>query len=137
MDNFDFDGCHGVENCALCLCLPFFLSLQEECRGWDISDVVFSAAMWPTYQPLLRADFTIFDEYEFNHGGAPAFGFPVFSYWGRSDRRVKEKHVREWERFTKGAFKCEAIEGNHLWPLDKIAKAAWLEEVVTELGAFI
>lgn len=41
----------------------------EECRGWDISDVVFSAGMWPMYQPLLRGDFTIFDEYEFQHAG--------------------------------------------------------------------
>ena len=38
---------------------------KDECRGWDISEVVFSPAMWPTYQPLLRADFTIFDEYEY------------------------------------------------------------------------
>jgi surfactin synthase thioesterase subunit len=41
----------------------------EECRGWDISEVVFSPAMWPQYQPLLRADFTLFDEYEFGHQG--------------------------------------------------------------------
>ena len=29
-----------------------------------------AAAMWPTYQPLMRADFMLFDEYE--HGCAPA-----------------------------------------------------------------
>uniref|UniRef100_A0A383VJE5 Thioesterase domain-containing protein n=1 Tax=Tetradesmus obliquus TaxID=3088 RepID=A0A383VJE5_TETOB len=37
---------------------------KEECRGWDISDVVFSAGMWGMYQPMLRADFKLFDEYE-------------------------------------------------------------------------
>jgi hypothetical protein len=37
--------------------------LQDECRGWDISDVVFSAGMWGMYQPMLRADFKLFDEY--------------------------------------------------------------------------
>jgi medium-chain acyl-[acyl-carrier-protein] hydrolase len=42
---------------------------KEECRGWDISELVFTPAMWPTYQPLLRADFTIFDEYEYKHPG--------------------------------------------------------------------
>lgn len=42
---------------------------KDECREWDISEVVFSAGMWPMYQPLLRADFTIFDEYEYTHQG--------------------------------------------------------------------
>ncbi|KAF6253165.1 Alpha/Beta hydrolase protein [Scenedesmus sp. NREL 46B-D3] len=36
---------------------------KDECRGWDISDVVFSAGMWDMYQPMLRADFKLFDEY--------------------------------------------------------------------------
>lgn len=44
---------------------------QEECRGWDVNEVVFSGAMWGTYQPLLRADFTLFDEYNFTRQGAP------------------------------------------------------------------
>ena len=41
---------------------------QDECRGWDINELVFSSGMWPTYQPLLRADFTIFDEYQHSTG---------------------------------------------------------------------
>lgn len=28
--------------------------LQEECRGWDVNDLVFSAALWGTYQVRLR-----------------------------------------------------------------------------------
>ena len=43
--------------------------LQEECRGWDVNEVVFGPAMWPTYQSLMRADFTLFDEYEYQHAG--------------------------------------------------------------------
>ena len=42
---------------------------QEEARGWDVNEVVFSDAMWMTYQPLLRGDFALFDEYEFTHAG--------------------------------------------------------------------
>lgn len=42
---------------------------QEECRGWDVNEAVFSAALWPIYQPLMRADFTLFDEYEFRAAG--------------------------------------------------------------------
>lgn len=128
----------------------------DECRGWDISEVVFSTGMWPMYQPLLRADFTIFDEYEFRHAGkgtlhvtvvlmdyinshaiqgagSPPFTFPAFTYWGTLDRRVKEDHVGGWKKFFSGPFSCEKIEGNHLWPLDKSRKAVWLDKIVTEL----
>lgn len=39
-------------------------------------------------QPLMRADFTLFDEYEHKHGGAPPFPFPVTAFWGTADRRI-------------------------------------------------
>ena len=43
--------------------------LQEECRGWDVNELVFSPSLWGTYQPLMRADFTLFDSYVFQHAG--------------------------------------------------------------------
>lgn len=43
---------------------------QDECRGWDVNEVVFTPALWPIYQALMRADFTLFDEYEFCGIGA-------------------------------------------------------------------
>jgi surfactin synthase thioesterase subunit len=49
------------------------LPSQEECRGWDVNEVVFSPGLWPTYHALMRADFTLFDEYEFKHEGRHAF----------------------------------------------------------------
>lgn len=41
--------------------------MQEECRGWDVNEFVFSPAMWSTYHFLMRADFTLFDSYIFQH----------------------------------------------------------------------
>jgi hypothetical protein len=46
--------------------------MQEECRGWDVNEVVFSPALWGTYHALMRADFTLFDEYAFTHAGENA-----------------------------------------------------------------
>ena len=43
--------------------------MQEECRSWDVNDIVFGPAMWPTYHSLMRADFTLFDQYKFEHAG--------------------------------------------------------------------
>lgn len=40
---------------------------------------------------------------------------------------------QEWQRFTSGPFSCTRIEGNHLWPLQKEAKAVWLSKVVEGL----
>jgi surfactin synthase thioesterase subunit len=47
--------------------VEYFLIVQDECREWDINEVIFSKAMWPMYQPMLRADFTFFDQYDFAH----------------------------------------------------------------------
>ena len=44
--------------------------MQEECRGWDVNKIVFSPGLWGTYHALMRADFTLFDEYAFTHEGA-------------------------------------------------------------------
>jgi len=106
-------------------------AFKEECRAWDISEVVFSAAMWPMYQPLLRADFTMFDEYpEGRVRRVEKFDFPIQSFWGTRDRRVSEAMVMGWANVTSGTFRIEEVDGNHLWPLDASAKKAWLGRVV-------
>ena len=87
----------------------------------------------PMYEPLLRSDFTMFDEYEFDRENACTFDFPIFAFWGRDDARVKEHHVRGWSAFTTGAFSMTEIHGNHLWPLDKESKVAWLENIVCNM----
>ncbi|KAL4451499.1 hypothetical protein ABPG75_007161 [Micractinium tetrahymenae] len=108
---------------------------MEECRGWDVNELVFSAALWGTYQPLMRADFTLFDEYEHTHEGAPPFGFPLTAFWGSRDRRIKQRMVQGWARFTSGPFQLLEVEGHHLWPLEKASKAAWLGVVAEQLAA--
>lgn len=39
-----------------------------------------------------------------------------------------------WARFTTGAFRCEAVEGSHLWPLEKEAKRKWLQAIAEQLA---
>lgn len=40
--------------------------LQAECKLWDVNEAVFHPSVWPTFEPLLRADFSLFDQY--THG---------------------------------------------------------------------
>ncbi|PSC76020.1 alpha beta-hydrolase [Micractinium conductrix] len=92
---------------------------KDECRSWDVNEIVFSAALWGTYHDLMRADFTLFDEFEHTHGGAPPFAFPVTAFYGNRDRRIKRSMVEGWQRFTTGSFQLLEVDGHHLWPLDK------------------
>jgi surfactin synthase thioesterase subunit len=77
-------------------CMRGCVSLQEECRGWDINEVVFDpSGLWGMYQPMLRADFRLFDEYEAVAAvSQPAFRFPLTTFWGDRDRRVTEQLVQ-------------------------------------------
>lgn len=69
--------------------------------------------------------------------GSPPFSFPVFTYWGSEDRRVKEDHVKGWKRFFSGDFSSERIQGNHLWPLDKAQKTLWLDKIVVQMDKLL
>ncbi|KXZ41714.1 hypothetical protein GPECTOR_309g844 [Gonium pectorale] len=97
------------------------VDFKDEMRGWDINEVVFSDGMWQVYEPLMRADCTVYDEYELKPdeqlaeataagaGGGPAhsgpqprpgrppvapFEFPITAFWGATDRRVRAAFVR-------------------------------------------
>ncbi|GAB4813687.1 hypothetical protein N2152v2_000733 [Parachlorella kessleri] len=106
---------------------------KDECREWDVNEIVFSNAMWGMYQPIMRADFTIFDEYCFTHQGECRFTFPVTTFYGTRDRKIQQWMVEGWQKFTAGPFICHRVEGNHLWPLDKDAKKGWLQTIADEV----
>jgi len=131
--------------------------------------------MWPVYHGLMRADFTLFDEYEHKHTGAQDarsfstlsptvksdtasestpqqpccmqsasscssataddqhFEFPIVAYWGARDRKITAAMVSGWQRFTTGSFELIKIDGHHLWPLVKEAKAQWLSSIVEHM----
>ncbi len=46
------------------------ICLQAECKQWDVSTTLFSPALWPAYHSIMRADFNLFDQYDFTHEGA-------------------------------------------------------------------
>jgi hypothetical protein len=41
--------------------------------------------------------------------------------------------MQGWQRFSSAPFSITRIEGNHLWPLQKEPKAAWLEHIAAKL----
>jgi len=116
-------------------------AFKDESRGWDTNEVVFSDGMWKMFGPLMRADFGLFDRYAFGRAADAPFDFPLTTFYATKDKKVKEKHVKGWERFTTKAFSISPIEGHHLYPMglgdQKPGKIAWLEAIVKELGEFV
>lgn len=113
---------------------------KEECRGWNVNEVVFSASMWPIYHPLMRADFRLFDEYVLSPlpgdqgGQVQPFFFPIHTFWGTQDKKITTEMVQGWSRFTKSEFTCTEILGDHLWPINNAeAKTAWLTHITEGL----
>ncbi len=86
-------------------------------------------------QVLRQTPTTVYVSLLSMRAGAAPFAFPLSTFYGSKDRRVTAEMVEGWRSFTTGPFSCTPIEGNHLWPLDKHAKAIWLQGIVDELGA--
>lgn len=106
--------------------------LQEECRAWGINEEVFSPDMWAMYEPILRGDFGIIDEYTFCEPGkgtlkrspgssastspsnspkntkpAASFhaplGISATVFYAENDSRITEEHVKGWEKIIMGS----------------------------------
>lgn len=113
---------------------------KEEARGWDVNEMVFTQ-LWTTYQPIMRADFSMFDQYEYRREGEPPFSFPLTTYYATWDRRITSAMVQGWQPFTDGAFELVKVEGHHLFPLgleeQKPAKTHWLSDIVSRLDPLL
>jgi len=107
---------------------------KEECRGWDVNAVVFAPPNWPTYSPMMRDDFTLFDSYAYSPAPAP-LPVPVRAFYAAADKRIKQRHVEGWRRFTSASFSLEEIEGNHLFFYDVPHRAAYMKRVLAGLPA--
>jgi len=105
---------------------------KTECRRWNINEIVFTH-MWSIYHPLLRADFTLFDQYEYQHEDKSKFSFPITVYSAKHDGMITPAMCKEWKGQTSETFEFFEIDGNHMFPLDKKQKSIWLEKIARDL----
>lgn len=110
---------------------------ELECKQWDVNPLVFNETMWRTFGPIMRADFRLFDEYQYAREGAPPFEFPLTAFAATADKKVTRAMVDQWQAFTTSSFDVVEIEGHHLFPLGqgamKKAKLEWLTKVAAVL----
>jgi len=114
---------------------------MDECRGWDVNEIVFQGANWKTFSPMMRDDFTLFDSFVYTpppaHLPKGEFPVPMFGYRNLNDKRIKKEHLELWKKFTteKVSFAVKEVDGNHLFFYDVPARAAWMEHIIRNLPA--
>eukprot|EP00440_Ansanella_granifera_P067391 gb/GFBE01073097.1/.p1 GENE.gb/GFBE01073097.1/~~gb/GFBE01073097.1/.p1 ORF type:complete len:388 (+),score=112.55 gb/GFBE01073097.1/:1-1164(+) len=85
--------------------------MKKEVKSWDnthfdgAGKVVFDEPAWKeTWEPMMRADFALFDEYKCQHAGAPKFDFPLHAWWCEGEHLIKKEMVEAWKDWTSGPF---------------------------------
>lgn len=66
---------------------------KTECRRWNINEIVFTQ-IWGVYHPMLRSDFTLFDQYTHEDDNKKKFAFPVTVYSATDDGAGAGKSIR-------------------------------------------
>ncbi|KAJ8598995.1 hypothetical protein CTAYLR_009457 [Chrysophaeum taylorii] len=105
---------------------------KDECRRWNINDVVFTENMWRTYGPFLREEFKCFNDYPQNF---PKFSFPVRAIYGTKDERCGEAVVREWSQVSDDFAVLNPVDGHHLFVYDEPARQTWFKRVIAAIEA--
>jgi pimeloyl-ACP methyl ester carboxylesterase len=87
-------------------------AFKDECRAWGMDEAAFGEKIWPVFEPLLRADFTLFDEYEYDENShrrgvederekEKEQVFPrLLTLRGTRDERITREAVSAWRRFS-------------------------------------
>ncbi|HZI10884.1 MAG TPA: alpha/beta fold hydrolase [Myxococcus sp.] len=65
------------------------------------------------FLPILRADFEVFDTYEYEDDGP--LDCPVHVYGGRDDERVTPGQLRAWGEVARGLESVELFPGGHFY----------------------
>jgi surfactin synthase thioesterase subunit len=119
--------------------------VREELMNWDATHftgagkVVFDEPEWTkTWEPMMRADFQLYDEYEFKHAGAPKFEFPIHAWHCENSKVEKAEMGQLWKDWTTGEFDFQVLkEMGHLTAFYNVEyKKVYFEKVLTLLKKY-
>ena len=66
--------------------------------------------------PTLRADFAVFETYEYRAG--PPLSCPLYAFAGRDDPEASSADMRGWKLETRSDFALTELDGGHFFHLD-------------------
>lgn len=82
--------------------------------------------------PLLRADFSVVETYQYRTG--PDLGCPVTAFGGESDEEVSVDEIKAWGEQTSGRFDARIMPGDHFFLNDPPTRSLMLEVISSELA---
>lgn len=102
---------------------------QEEVAKWGTDPRVFQPRYWPSFRRLLRADFTLFDDFRFERDTFPVFrDVEANIYWASKDAMVSREDVRSWTSlFPNCTF--GVIHASHMFILNKRHMQEWQKSI--------
>jgi medium-chain acyl-[acyl-carrier-protein] hydrolase len=83
--------------------------------------------------PLLRADFSVCQTYQYEKG--PPLDCPITIFGGLQDHEVPREHLEGWREHTSSTFKLRMLPGDHFFL--NSAQALLLKTLSQELAALI
>ncbi|MFP3942069.1 MAG: thioesterase II family protein [Thermoanaerobaculia bacterium] len=88
----------------------------EELRGYagTPEEVLRNQELMDLLEPLLRADFSVSETYDYRPGGERV-PVPITALGGTDDRDVPPDDLEPWRRETTGAFRAHVLEGGHFF----------------------
>jgi len=93
--------------------------MKEELFNWDKAHfsgpgkVVFEKDFWtgPSGCSLMRADFRLYDEYQFKHSDQPKFDFPIHAMHMEDEFVNLPEQIQLWEAWTSKKFDYRVMKG--------------------------
>lgn len=79
--------------------------------GGVSQELIGNRELFEFFEPILRADFTIAERNQLDNEAPVAC--PVYALMG-SEEEQHDK-IGNWQRFTRAAFRCEILEGDHFF----------------------
>lgn len=88
------------------------------------------------FEPILRADFTLFDTYVYSD--RPPLDCPIVAYGGSTDHMTAGSDLQAWERHTSKEFSARLLPGSHFF-FEKSAETRrlLLSDMSTHLGRLV
>ncbi len=87
--------------------------VEVERFGGTSQEVLRHAELMKLVLPILRADLTIYDTYEYI--SSPALDCPLSAYGGLQDTRATQQDMATWQAQTNSAFALSMFPGGHFF----------------------
>jgi surfactin synthase thioesterase subunit len=110
----------------------FLAAIQERYGAFD-DEIQRDEDLLARFEPVLRADFTLFDTYRYVEG--EPLDCPITVFGGSRDPRTPEPALRAWERHTANEFTWRLFPGGHFFfEKDELVLRDLLDEVSRRLA---